>query len=119
MDKKEIIEQFKKEFECDGSCGGGYFYDHCQEENDKELFVKTVEFLTTKLDQLVNLTRDEQIVELNESQRNIYNAFIQCFEDKGYHIDKFLFWIIKNVNVEQSVFLHNHNQIPQPPKEKK
>ena len=49
--------------------------------------------------------------ELNKTQLELFKAFIQCFEDESYNIDKFLLWLIKNRNVEKSVFLHDHNQI--------
>ena len=67
------------------------------------------------LDQLINSVKEEcakgYVKNLNDTQKEIYNAFIQCFENESYNIDKFLLWVVKRVNVEQSIFLHEHNQI--------
>jgi len=38
-----------------------------------------------------------------------YQAVSQCKQEFTMNIDKLLLWVIKNKNVEQSMFLNEHN----------
>ena len=73
------------------------------------------ENLIEDLDQLLQAEREEcakeMLSELNDNQKKIYQAFTQCFMDESFHIDKFLLWVVKEMNVEQSIFLREHNQV--------
>ncbi len=60
-----------------------------------------------ELEKAVKAERKRYLKNLNDSQKEVYNAFIQCFEDETYNIDKFLIWLVRNRDVKQSIYLYN------------
>ncbi|MEE9571529.1 MAG: hypothetical protein V3W20_00605 [Candidatus Neomarinimicrobiota bacterium] len=74
--------------------------------------VERTRITKTEYDQLINSVKEEHLAELSDSQKEIYNAFVQYFDGGSYNIDGFLLWIVRNRNVEQSIYLNKYNQKP-------